>query len=418
VRRQVCFLTYRETLGPIFSSVYLMPAEELTRKGYEVSLLCFSSVGEFVKPALRRRFAELRADVEQRIGCTIRRLPTRSNAWDDSRVDRALIRVAAKCWSGVPVRGVLHTGGSRAVDLALTLRRKRPDLKIVYHVWGPEAAEYMFGAQHRGEDTPTATFRADRLHTGQARAMREADAVICISETMKQWAIESFDVCPRKVSVMPCFCDAVRAASASIARDTVRRALGYSADDFVVAYCGSMLSWQLSPKAIRVLRLIQELGAQVKFLGLTMHVRSLERRVLESGFPAAQSHFLTVPHREVAGFLAAADLGILGRNLFEPQTLVSRVSSPIKFGEYLAAGTPVVLGEGIGDFSALTRAHRLGVVMPESPADDVSKRALQDHIAEYQHSQMTVRERCQRFAREYLDVRNWVASLDGIYQRL
>jgi len=179
-----------------------------------------------------------------------------------------------------------------------------------------------------------------------------------------------------------------------------------------------MLSWQLSPKAIRVLRLIEELGAQVKFLGLTMHVKSLERRVLESGFPPAQTHIVTVPHREVAGFLAAADLGILGRNLFEAPTLVSRVSSPIKFGEYLATGTPVVIGEGIGDFSALTRKHRLGVVVPESTADDVSKRVLQDHIAEYRDTPHTVRERCQRFAREYLDVRYWVANLDAIYQGL
>ena len=39
------------------------------------------------------------------------------------------------------------------------------------------------------------------------------------------------------------------------------------------------------------------------------------------------------------------------------------MSSPTKFGEYLAAGVPVVLTDCIGDYSRWAEEFRLGVVL-------------------------------------------------------
>ncbi len=139
---QVCFVTFRETLGPIFSSVYVNPAAQLAGRGHDVSIVCLSSLGEFVKPALRQRFFRLQHETQQRYGYRIRRLPTGSKPWDEMWWDRALMRWAANTLPELYRSRIAHAGGARATILALALRKRLPKTRVVYHVWGPDAAEY------------------------------------------------------------------------------------------------------------------------------------------------------------------------------------------------------------------------------------------------------------------------------------
>ena len=383
VKHSICFLTFRETLGPIFSSVYVNPAAELQARGHNVSVLCVSSLGEFVKPWLRRRWRDLRREVQERASLRIRRVPTASKAWDDAHVDSRVTSIAMRGFSNAGSPGIIHAGGARAAVLACSLRRHHPALRVVYQVWGPDAAEYESGASADGESLADIRRRADRLDQLQREAMHLADLVVCISTTMKTWAIERFGITNQKLVVIPCFCDTDHALAEAPGRDELRASLGYASNDFVVAYSGSMLSWQLSARSLRILSALSACGRSVHFMGLSMHAAALRSRVAECGFPERRTRILSVDHREVARYIAAADLGILGRNLFEPLTLVNALSSPIKFGEYLAAGTPVVLSQGIGDFSDLAQEERVGVVMPCDADGRTTQCLLERHLREY-----------------------------------
>src|SRR5688572_17985741 len=109
--RQVCFFTFREALGPIFSSAYLNPAEHLIAHGYAVSIMCLSSFGEFMKPALRKRFFRLQHETAHQRGCRIRRLPTPSKPWDEMWWDRTLMRAAATALPELKSSRIVHAGG-------------------------------------------------------------------------------------------------------------------------------------------------------------------------------------------------------------------------------------------------------------------------------------------------------------------
>jgi glycosyltransferase involved in cell wall biosynthesis len=248
--------------------------------------------------------------------------------------------------------------------------------------------------------------------------MRGADLTICISQAMKKWALQTYDVTPERILVIPCFCDCAHGVAEARHRDEIRCSLNFSRDDFVVTYSGSMLGWQLSTRALRILHLLAKAGANVCFLGLTMHASSLHRRLTETGFPKDRTRVLTVSHREVAKYLAAADLGILGRSLFEGRTVVNEVSSPIKFGEYLAVGTPVVLSEGVGDFSELTVRERVGVVLPCACDDATAISLLNSHVTAYLGDTKGFRARCQNVAQQNLDLRSWVRALASAYERV
>lgn len=56
----------------------------------------------------------------------------------------------------------------------------------------------------------------------------------------------------------------------------------------------------------------------------------------------------SVAHGLVKKYLSAANAGIIMRK----DVTVNNVESPIKVGEYLACGLPVILTKGIGDYSA------------------------------------------------------------------
>lgn len=416
--RRVCFLTFRETLDSAFSSACVNPAAELAACGYAASILSLASIGEFLKPTLRRRWLRLRQEAEARIDGPVWRLPTRSKAWESCHWDRVLISTAATILPRGPRRGIIYARASRSAVLALALRRQFPLTRVIYRVRGPEAAEYAFAAAHRGDDPVEMGRRASQLDRLQAESMRGADLVICISQVMRTWVLQTYNIAPEKILVVPCFCDCAHGAAEAYHRDDIRAALGFTRDDFVVAYSGSMVAWQLSTRALRILHLLAAAGTNVRFLGLTMHASSLFRRLREIGFPEARTRVLTVPHQELARYLAAADLGILGRGLFEGRSLVNEVSSPIKFGEYLAVGTPVVLSEGVGDFSELADRTGAGVVLPSGCDDATALDLLKRYVIAYLTDTAGIRSRCQDVARQNLDLRSWVRELAAAYERV
>ena len=55
--------------------------------------------------------------------------------------------------------------------------------------------------------------------------------------------------------------------------------------------------------------------------------------------------------------LSAADFGLLLRE----NNIVNNVASPTKFAEYLMAGLPVIISNGIGDFSYFVRFKNVGI---------------------------------------------------------
>jgi hypothetical protein len=75
---------------------------------------------------------------------------------------------------------------------------------------------------------------------------------------------------------------------------------------------------------------------------------------------------------EMPAFLSAADAGLSFRVTAPSQ----RAASPIKNGEYLACGLPVVTTPGAGDSSDMIARRRVGVVL-ESLAAEAHRRAAE-----------------------------------------
>ena len=107
---------------------------------------------------------------------------------------------------------------------------------------------------------------------------------------------------------------------------------------------------------------MQKCNQNVKILLLTKDTSVVEKYLLQ--YPDLRSRIISlyVNNNEVFKYLNAADFGIL----FRENTIMNNVASPTKFAEYMLCGLPVIISEGVGDYSSYVIEKGVGFLLNES----------------------------------------------------
>lgn len=126
----------------------------------------------------------------------------------------------------------------------------------------------------------------------------------------------------------------------------VKQKLGIAADAPLIVYAGSLGPQYCPDSMLTLFKLIRQSRPDAHFLVLTGSPEVMNDLV--SGSDRALKSCMTVMRvdaNEVPGWLAAADLGLA----FREPTFSMQGVAPIKLGEYLLCGVPVVATRGVGD---------------------------------------------------------------------
>jgi len=178
-----------------------------------------------------------------------------------------------------------------------------------------------------------------------------------------------------------------------IERRRVRQQLGFPDHSKILCYVGSALAWQKISSIVGLCRGMALANTNCRFLFLTLDVAAIQGVIARIGLDASRCHVTSCPHTGVHDYLQAGDAGILMRD----DTLVNNVACPVKIGEYLSAGLPVLLSRGIGDMSDLIAKHGVGLVIEDSPS--ACLRALEFlNCGAYEE----VSRRCRLFVEKHL----------------
>ena len=197
---------------------------------------------------------------------------------------------------------------------------------------------------------------------------RLADRLSTVSENLKKHL--NLETGREDITVIPsCFNESSFHFDAA-ARTDIRQAFGLSSDDTLLCYSGGTNAWQRIGDIVSVLKEVCSRNGTCKALFLTTNQAEVTRRLKEAQFPAEQSFIRKCTHTEVHRFLSAADIGIIMRH----DISVNNVASPVKVGEYLACGLPVILTRGIGDYSEMLPTAGVGLLLNE--AEDVVSQVL------------------------------------------
>lgn len=166
----------------------------------------------------------------------------------------------------------------------------------------------------------------------------------------------------REVDVLPCAVDTRHFSFDPAARARRRAELGLSGT--VLVYAGKWGGWYAVPEMFDFVAAARRVLGDVRLLVLT---REDPRRFTAAATARALGDVLTVraaSRDEMPGYLSAADVGLSFVRSLPSKT----AASPVKNGEYLACGLPIVTTPRIGDYSAMVAHRNVGVVLDDLTA--------------------------------------------------
>lgn len=415
VRPSIVYLVRREGLTAVFASQVSNKVAAIAEAGFDTSVAVFTPAGQWLRPKLRHSWQELVDSAPDSIRGRMFQLPSLPSRFDWPMAEARLLRWWLRSRYGrskTPV--VLQCRNATMTRMALWARRGLPDARVIFDCRGVADHEFLYV---RGTDfdsaPPDLKAHAFRLRDEQRLACREADGILCVSAAMVNYLVREYAVPAEKCTVVPCCVDAQQAEAAAGRRDEMRKRLGFEGG-LVIAYCGSLSNWQCPHESLALFRKIRQFRHDAHFFAITTQPDAMRQVAGEMEVSSDRMTIVSVPHDKVAANLAAADIGLLLRK----RCAVNEVASPVKFAEYLASGTPVILSDGIGDYSDLMRREQVGLVMTSCVEVEEENTRLQRFLEGYSDHPAAWRQRCRQVARQRLDSSHYQPRIAELYERL
>jgi PEP-CTERM/exosortase A-associated glycosyltransferase len=312
-------------------------------------------------------------------------------------LERELVRAVAE-WKPE----VLHAHSPMLVGLPALRAARRFGLPLVYEVrdlW--ENASVDRGKFAEGSPP----YRAAR--SLESYVLRNADAVVTICEKLRD-ELATRTGRPDRLFVVPNGVDAASFTPGSA--PDARSRWGLDGKQ-VIAYVGTFQPYEGLPLLIAAMRLILERQPQAHLLitGSGGQEEQLRAQVRGEGLEGCVTFTGRLPHNEVAGIYAAADLMVYPRIL----TRTTALTTPLKPLEAMAMGRAVMVSD-VPAMQELVRPGVTGLAFRAGDLSDLAEQcagALRDPAA---------RERMGEAGREWvLAERQWsqlVSRYRGVYE--
>jgi glycosyltransferase involved in cell wall biosynthesis len=275
-----------------------------------------------------------------------------------------LVLARASLWMATEIRrGRIDTIMARStLPAAVTLLAgllARQRFSFIFDADGLEADEKVeFGSWHRGGV-------AYRLFLAVERAaVRRCDVVLVRTAGAAQILARRAQVSLDRFRVVSNGKDESQYSLVSNdERDRTRAVLGIPVGAPILVYVGSIGPQYRLQQMVASFAAVRNLRPDARLLLLTPGQHHEQIRAACAELPGGSVMIKEVLPAEVPGYLALADLGLALR----ASTLSQRAVAPIKVGEYLLTGVPVVYTGGVGDLD------RLAAERPMLSVDDAGE---------------------------------------------
>ncbi len=178
---------------------------------------------------------------------------------------------------------------------------------------------------------------------------------------------------------------------------------------YIVVYSGPSVNWQRFDLVLETFKAIKKIKPET-YLLIISYDPLIKQIVMDSGILEKDYSVHNLPAQDVNKYLIMGEFGIL----FGDERMLRKVSAPIKYGEYLASGLPVLLMDNIGDTAEITKKYNVGVVFKDEK--DLFERGIKEIID--LTSRPDIKLRCRRAAELELSLSSAAQKYYSIYERL
>jgi len=404
---KVLFLSYNGLLEPILASQGVPYLRELAKSGYRSVLLTYEKkkdLKKYGKEGIERMRNELRsAGVEWDYMKYHKNPPLLSTLFDLTLGVFHVFRIVrAKGIRIVHVRGI--TPGMILIPLSRLLH-----VKILFDMRGLLAEEYVGGGIWK-----EGSLVFNLVKAAEKSLIKKSDAITVL--TYKHLELNrELDYLKNKnipMNVIPCCVDMSKFFVKGNAAEALRKNLGLK-EKFVLMYPGKIGTFYLIKEMVDFYKTLSKRLPDSVFVIVTVDDPALVLKIASSsGVEKDMIRIISgVGFEDMPLYTQMADAGIFFINAYKKIG-----SSPIKMGEFLASGVPVIINPGIGDTEELVTKNRVGVVVRNFCAKDYEL-AIND-LLNLKNENETLRYRCRDAANKHLSLEMGIEKYYKIYKAL
>jgi len=412
---RVLYLVRREGFSSVFASQIARRMGAIAESGFDVAIAVLATPGQWLKTDLRAKWAAVVAAVPESINGKVSALPALPSRFNWPLLESAVFRwwLRGKTRRGTTA-AIVQCRNTAATQIALRARQAGSPIRVIFDCRGVVDHEFLYDHGYHFDDAPPALRgQALQLSEQQRLCAQNADAVFCVSDAMVKYLVADAGIARDKCTVIPCCVETDTLGQDSSSRHAIRARYGLE-DKLVVCYCGSLVGYQRIEHSLTLFRQIAAMDPRAHFYAVTTSAQKMRDSAMAAGLREDQLTVVSVAPDQVPAMLSAADVGLLLRE----RSPVNEVASPVKFAEYLASGTPVIVSAGVGDFSALVRAHQVGLTLDDYADAELTQNQLEPFLKQLAEQTENMRNRCTQVAAEQLTFAPYLSQVSRVYERL
>lgn len=234
--------------------------------------------------------------------------------------------------------------------------------------------------------------------------LKQADRIIGVSPEFLDYITPQFT---KKYSTIPCCVDSALFVRDVKNRDELRKQHNLESRSIFV-FSGSIGVWEQIQSLVQLFENIKKNFPTAFLLILTQTQPDKIGAIFEK-IGSGNYSILHLPPEKVPAFLMAADFALLVRQ----KHLINKVSLTVKFGEYLAAGLPVIVTASTGEAARLVTTYDCGAVI-----EDENDIKIAQKIQQIQSDYDKIQQNDIKLITEYLDFNICANKYRNIYYQL
>ncbi len=254
--------------------------------------------------------------------------------------------------------------------------------KICFDARAAYTAEWK---EYLSKESPVIAAEMNQL---EKQALERSDFRMAVSEKLVDYWKENYSCNKNTHVVIPCTIDSN--LKQAMPKPELRSQMGVGETDILLVFSGSSAGWQSMKDLYKILKSAFNSNSNLKLLLLSRDTPDAE---FLNKFSGRVIHKWVEPEK-VQDYLSVADYGLLYRE----NSVTNKVSSPVKFAEYLAAGLSVIISDNVGDYSSFVKEQNCGLLfdsidwtqlkkLPVEEKDRIRKIAI-SHLTKSAYAEM------------------------------
>jgi glycosyltransferase involved in cell wall biosynthesis len=384
----VLFIIEGSLSNPILFSQGIPQIQENFRKGVKYSILTFEDLNYFEQdPNAKKRFDE--ANSELKGFAQIFSVQTKKNKVIAILHLGTIRMIFRGMLEGLRIIkktkvDIIH-GRSNLPTLIALFLKKFSNVIVVYDNRGLVSDEF--------DNRKRLRIFAEKLI--EKYLLKNSDEIIVVSKAFKKYVINKYPEyeLSKKITVIANSFSEKRFTYSE--QDRLKQRKHHKLEEkIVMVYSGPSVFWQRFDLVLTTFKLLKEMKKE-SFLLVVSYDPEIKKIILNSGIDKADFEVYNVMASEVGNYLTMGDFGVI----FRDNRIRSKVCAPIKLGEYLASGLPVLCMNQIGDTDEIVSEYKVGVIMED-------EKEIQNKLKEIVEliNDPELRSRCRKTAEEKLSL--------------